>query len=197
MAFKLNIKNPKVRNPLIIAAVGIAGIALWYNMVYIDKNQLSMKLKAELSGKQKELNSILALKPQLNRIEGEIAAAQHRLDSLKSIFPDRKEIPKLIREITGVARASGISTTKFNPRPDIEKEYYIENHYDLTIAGGYHELARFYSFLANMPLIINLSKVAIKTNPRIEESKINSEEHGSMISTVAASFTMTTFSSKK
>jgi type IV pilus assembly protein PilO len=152
---------------------------------------------AELEGKQKELNSILALKPQLARLEQEIALAQHRLDSLKSIFPDQKEVPKLIREITGVARASGIYTTRFNPLPDIEKEYYIENRYDLSVEGGYHDLARFYGFLANMPLIINLSNVVIKTNPGIEESKKLSEEHGNTVTTTVTSFRMTTFSSKK
>jgi type IV pilus assembly protein PilO len=197
MAFKLNLKNPQLREPLIIIAVGVAGIVLWYYSVYTQKNQICAKLKTELAGKQKELNNILALKPQLNRLEGEIAVAQHKLDSLKSIFPDQKEVPKMIREITGVARASGIFTTKFNPRPDVEQEYYIENRYDLSAVGGYHDLARFFSFLANMPLIINLGNVSIKTNPRIEESKKTSEEHGSPISTITASFTMTTFSSKK
>jgi type IV pilus assembly protein PilO len=197
MALKLDFKNPKLRHPLIISAVGIAGIALWYNMMYVDKNQIYVNAKSDLFAKQKELNSILALKPQLKRIQKEIDSAQNRLDSLKSIFPDRKEIPKLLREITGGARASGILTTKFNPRPDVEKEYYVENHYDLSVTGGFHDLARFYCFLANMPLIINLSKVTIKTNPRIEESKKLSEEHGSAVSTVISSFTMTTFSSKK
>jgi Tfp pilus assembly protein PilO len=197
MAFKLDFKNPKLRNPLIIAAIGIGGIAYWYNTVYVEKNQIYIKAKTDLNAKQKELNNILALKPQLNRIQEEIALAQHRLDSLKSIFPDRKEIPKLIREITGGARAAGIVTTKFNPRPDIEKEYYVENHYDLAATGGFHDLARFYSFLANMPLIINLSKVTIRANPRLEDSKKFSEDHGSAIQSITSSFTMTTFSSKK
>ena len=197
MAFKLDFKNPKLRNPLIIAVIGIGGIAYWYNTVYVEKNQIYVKAKTDLSAKQKELNNILALKPQLNRIQEEIALAQHRLDSLKSIFPDRKEIPKLIREITGGARAAGIVTTRFNPRPDVEKEYYVENQYDLAAVGGFHDLARFYSFLANMPLIINLSKVTIRANPKLEDSKKFSEDHGSAIQSITSSFTMTTFSSKK
>ncbi len=197
MAFQFSLKNPKFRNPLIIAVVGGGVIAWWITMVYAKQNEILIKDKANLSGKQKELNSILALKPQLNRIEVEINKAQHRLDSLKSIFPDRKEIPKLIREITGVARASGIFTTKFIPRPDVEKEYYIENRYDLGIIGGFHDLGRFFSFLANMPLIINMSNVSIRTNPSIEESKKMSEDHGLPMATIVATFTMTTFSSKR
>jgi len=197
MAFKLDLKDPKFRAPLIIIFAGIAGITLWYYNVYTAKNNEYTARKTELAKKQNELNNILALKPQLTRLEEEKAIAQHTLDSLKSIFPDQKEIPKMIREITAVAHASGIYTTKFNPRPDVEREYYIENRYDLSVLGGYHDLGRFYSFLASMPLIINLSNVSIKTNPKIEESKKNSEEHGAPINSVTASFTMTTFSSKK
>ena len=197
MAFKFDLKNPQVRDPLLIIAAGLAGAVIWYNTVYNDKHMVHVKLQTELVGKQKELNGILALKPQLNRLELELGAAQHKLDSLKSIFPDQKEIPKMIREITGVARASGIFTTKFTPKPDVEREYFIENHYDLSVVGGYHDLARFFSFLANMPLIVNLTNVSIKTNPGIEESKKNSEEHGSPVSTIVCSFTMTTFSSKR
>jgi type IV pilus assembly protein PilO len=197
MAFKLDFKNPKVRNPLLIVIIGIAGIGYWYSMIYQEKDLAIHKFEQDLSVKQKELNGILALKPQLNRIQAEIALAQHRLDSLKSIFPDRKEIPKLIREITGIARATGIFTAKFNPSSDIEKEYYIESRYNLAVAGGYHDLARFFSFLANMPLIINVNNVSFHANPDVENSKKLSEQHGSPVSSINASFTMTTFSSKK
>jgi type IV pilus assembly protein PilO len=113
------------------------------------------------------------------------------------MFPDQKEIPKLIREITGVARASGIYTTRFNPLPDIQREYYVENRYDLSVTGGYHQLAQFFSFLANMPLIINLSNVVISQNPSLEQSKQEAEEHGTPITSIMATFQMTTFSSKK
>jgi type IV pilus assembly protein PilO len=197
MALKIDFKNPRVRNILIIAAVGVAGAFLWYQSVYMEKRKTVDSLKSELTRKQNELNNILALKPQLKKLEHDIAVAQVRLDSLKSMFPDQKEIPKLIREITSVARASEIYTTKFNPLPDIQREYYVENRYDMTVTGGYHQLAEFYSFLANLPLIINLSNVSIRVNSNLAQSKKDAEDHGGAISSIVASFQMTTFSSKK
>jgi type IV pilus assembly protein PilO len=197
MNIKFNFKNPHVRNILIISAVGAASVALWYQFVFIGIQRDTNNLKAELAKKQNELNSIQVLKPQLKKLESDIAAASVRLDSLKSMFPDQKEIPKLIREITGVARASGIYTTRFNPLPDIQREYYVENRYDLSVTGGYHQLAQFFSFLANMPLIINLSNVVISQNPSLEQSKQEAEEHGTPITSIMATFQMTTFSSKK
>jgi type IV pilus assembly protein PilO len=197
MALKIDLKNPRVRNILIITAVGLAGTVLWYQTVYVEKRKTVDSLHIELERKQNELNSILALKPQLKKLEKDIAVAQVRLDSLKSMFPDQKEIPKLIREITSVARASEIYTTRFSPLPDIQREYYVENRYDMTVSGGYHQLAEFYSFLANLPLIINLTNVSIKVNSNIALLKKEAEEHGGPIASIVASFQMTTFSSKK
>ena len=197
MAIRLDLKNPRTRNILIIVAVGLAGAVLWHQTVYTEKRKTVDALHREIERKQNELNNILALKPQLKKLEKDIAVAQVRLDSLKSMFPDQKEIPKLIREITSVARASEIYTTKFNPLPDIQREYYVENRYDMTVSGGYHQLAEFFSFLANLPLIINLTGVSIHTNSGLDAAKKEAEEHGGPISSIVASFQMTTFSSKK
>jgi type IV pilus assembly protein PilO len=170
---------------------------LWYQFVYVGINEEKTRLESDLKKKQTELNNILILKPQLKTLEKDITAAGVRLDSLKSMFPDQKEIPKLIREITGVARASNIYTTRFNPQPDVQREYYVENRYDLSVTGGYHQLAQFFSFLANMPLIINLSNVSIHENPSLAQSKKDAEEHGIPVTSITASFQMTTFSSKR
>jgi type IV pilus assembly protein PilO len=140
---------------------------------------------------------ILAMKPQLAKLRLEIQLDSAKLDSLKNIFPDSKEIPKLIREITKVAVASGIETKKFTPQPDIVKEYYIENRYNMSVAGGYHQLATFFSFFANLPLIINVSKVQINVAPDIQNAIKLSEEHGGTVASISATFEMTTFSSKK
>jgi type IV pilus assembly protein PilO len=197
MAIRLDLKNPRTRNILIIAAIGLIGTFLWYETVYVEKRKTVDLKRHELEIKQNELNNILALKPQLKKLEKDIAVAQVRLDSLKSMFPDQKEIPKLIREITSVARASEIYTTKFNPLPDIQREYYVENRYDMAVSGGYHQLAEFFSFLANLPLIINLGNVSIRVNGSLSQVQREAEEHGGPVPSINATFQMTTFSSKK
>ena len=167
---------------------------MWYQQFYIPTEAVISDLDNKRKTKQETLRTILALKPQLNVLKQELGNAQGKLDSLKSIFPDQKEIPKLIREITSVARASGITTTKFNPLTDIEQEYFVENRYNITVNGGYHDLAEFFAFLANFPLIINLSSVNISANPDFSSAQ---EEQEADRATIVSSFEMTTFSSKK
>ena len=192
----INLKDPRLRIPVLVTLLTGGTVYYWYSQMFTPLLQDQSNLKKQLIAKQDTLRIIQALKPQLAQLRNELAAAQHHLDSLKSIFPDQKEIPKLIREITSVARASGISTTRFNPMPDVEREYYIENRYSIAVEGGYHDLAEFFAFLANFTLIINLSSVNISGNSAYPTTPTETLG-GEQIPTVKALFEMTTFSSKR
>ncbi|MBN1604667.1 MAG: type 4a pilus biogenesis protein PilO [Chitinispirillaceae bacterium] len=195
-AFKFNLKNSKLKYPLLITAIVAGACFLWYQQVFAPIHSQIISLKKDRDNQKDTLRTIMALKPQLNTLKEDLNRSENTLDSLKSMFPDNKEIPKLIREITGVARASGITATKFNPLADVEREYYIENRYNITVSGTYHNLANFFAFLANFQLIINLSTVSILANPENQPQEgvaaIETEPE-----TIVSSFEMTTFSSKK
>lgn len=196
MKLSINLKNPKVRNPLIVLAITAVIALFWYQYFYTPSMETLVSLQKKEKQKQDTLRTILALKPQLDVLRMELTKSQVKLDSLKSIFPDHKEIPKLLREINAVARASGITTTRFNPLPDIEREYYVENRYNVTIEGGYHELAEFFAFLANFALIINLTSVNIAAN-QLNSAQAQNELMEMTGMSVVSSFEMTTFSSKR
>jgi len=197
---KFDLKNPKMRVPILAALLAIGMAGLWYQQFYTSALQEVNDLERLRTAKQDTLRTVLALKPQLNIVREELRLSQIKLDSLKSIFPDQKEVPKLIRELTGVAKASGITTTKFNPLPDVEKEYYIENRYNIAVIGGYHELAEFFAFLANFPLIINYSSMDISANPEALNLSGGQDTSGLekvLPPSIVSTFEMTTFSSKK
>ncbi|MBD3420346.1 MAG: type 4a pilus biogenesis protein PilO [Chitinivibrionales bacterium] len=194
---KLDFKNPRVRNPLIIIALGLACTGAWYYWIYQEKAQVRREKFEDLRTKENKLNAILAMKPQLTKLKKDIEQDNADLDSLKNIFPDQEEIPKLIREITRVGRASGILTRKFTPLPDVQKEYYIENRYTMEIMGGFHQIADFFARLANLELLINLSDVKLNSNPELAKLKEQMSFEGQSVPSLVASFKLTTFSSKK
>ncbi len=194
---KIDFRDNRVRIALAIALIGIAGAVALYQYLIVPAQEQLNQLEQTLNDKQNELNTIRTIEQQMARLEQALELSNRELDSLRSIFPDEKEIPKLIREITRVARASGIYTRRFNPLPDVVREYYVENRYSLSVSGGYHELAHFFSFLANLPLMINVSNVDLKANPGIQQSIDDYKLHGGVVETIEATFEMTTFSSKR
>ena len=194
--FKFDIKDPKVRNILIVAGIAALLGYLWYDYSFEPLSENIALLDEEKEKKESELRTINALKPQLDRLRKETVLANEKLDSLKNIFPDQKEVPRLIREITAVNRKSSVITTRFVPMPDVVKEYYVENRYNVAVSGDFHNLGEFFSYLANFQLIINLGGVTINSNPGYKrpdpEAPVREETPS-----ILATFELTTFSSRR
>jgi Tfp pilus assembly protein PilO len=193
--FKLDMKDPNVKNVLV--AVFIVGIAVyvWVDQFYIPMRDSITELTEKKERLDAELVRLNALKPQLDRLRRESAALEKQLDSLRNIFPDNKEVAKLIRQLTTVNRDNSIVTTKFTPLPDVVQEYYVENKYNVAIAGDYHNIGRFFSSLANFQLIVNLTNVSITANPNYKRNDPDAPMFED-IPSLFANFELTTFSSR-
>lgn len=194
---KINFKDKKIQTgAIIILVTAIVSFLLYQNVIGSKKKDLETLIE-KYEKKQATLNGIFAMRPHLQELRENVAMLNTKLDSLKSIFPDQKEVPKLVKEMVRVAHKSGIVTNKFTPLPPIIKEYYVENIDDVKIEGGYHELARFFNYLAEFEMIINVSKVKMSISPRISSEITAYKEYGNEIKSLEATFNMTTFSSKK
>ena len=193
----IDFKNPKVQIATMILLLGALVGYIWYTNYIVPTSAEAQKVSEQLKKDQGVLANIQAMRPQLARLHSDVDHLDNLLDSLKSIFPDNKEVPKLIREITRMSKESGVFTTQFSPDADVVREYYVENNYKMSVVGGYHQLATFFSYLANIDLIVNLSGMKIQTSPAISMSISDYEKHGGIIQSVRATFQLTTFSSKK
>jgi len=194
---KLNLRDNRNRTTLLIVLIGVVLAVFWHEKIYKDRNAELTSLKSEFTARKARLTQIMAMKPQRNKLIEDIEHQRQILDSLKSIFPDQKEIPRLIRDITRLARASGIYTTKFVPLQDQEREYYVENRYAIGMWGGFHELGVFLSRMANLTLIINVAKMKITSHPRLNQQRPDGGQGEAPEYTITAQFEMTTFSSKR
>lgn len=192
---KIDLKNPNVRNVLVSVAIMLGLCYLWYDSVYRPKMEEITELTNKKEKVEGELLRINALKPQLDRLRQEAVVLDAKLDSLKNIFPDKKEVPRLIREITAVNRRSGVITTRFTPMPDVVQEYYVENKYNVSMLGDYHNLGALFSYLANFQLIVNLTNVSIGANPGYgaKDAGVYADRQPSVLAT----FELTTFSSRR
>lgn len=194
---KIDIKDKKVQIGIIVLLVTIIVGFLWYDSIITNKSQQVKDLEIDYQKKQDKLNRIYAMRPHLQELRENVAMLNTKLDSLRSIFPDQKEVPTLVKDIVRVAHKSGITANKYTPKTPIVKEHYIENIDSVRVTGGYHELATFFNYLAGFEMIINLTDVNIKTNPLIQTYIKNYKDYGEEIKSLEASFNMTTFSSKK
>jgi type IV pilus assembly protein PilO len=197
----IDINDPKVKNVLLIIFIGIALAGAIYYFQVIPQQESLATAEVRLQKKQDELNEILTIKPQLEKLRKSVAELQIELDSLSTIFPDSANLPEFISDFTKQARRVGVSALNFKPLPDVTKQYYVEHSYSITLISSYHNFARLLEHLANLDLIINVGELNISANPGMDKeiSEFNAYEmpdgYDDSIRSMLVKFKITTYSS--
>lgn len=180
----------------VFAAIAYMGWT-FYDQKYVAYAEESQRLESSIRDKRGQLRQILAQKQRIKDLESEIELAEAEFTKLKEMFPDEEAIPKRLLDLTAVTRRSLTLPTKFVPMQSEQKEFYKENHYQLTISSSYHALGMLFGEVANFKYPTSITKVTIDRVPDLEKAIESSREYGEQPRTVTASFQLTTFTSKR
>lgn len=77
-------------------------------------------------------------------------------------LPSDTEIPGLIEDITNVGIKSGLTFDSIKLEEEVTKEFYIEKPIEIVVRGGYHDLGKFVSDVADLARIVTLHDFTIE-----------------------------------
>ncbi|MFH1090700.1 MAG: type 4a pilus biogenesis protein PilO, partial [Pseudomonadota bacterium] len=87
-------------------------------------------------------------------------------------LPEKKDVDKLLRQISDDASQSGLNVTLFQPKPQEDhKDFYAEITFDMTVEGPYLNVATFFYRIGNLSRIVNIGNINMGT-PKIEEGNV-------------------------
>jgi type IV pilus assembly protein PilO len=81
-------------------------------------------------------------------------------------LPSKTEMPDLLVDISQTALSTGIDNQKFEPGPEIVKEFYAEKPINLRMVGTYHQFGSFVSGVASLPRVVILTMHDISLKPQ-------------------------------
>lgn len=121
-----------------------------------------------IAGRERELAAIraritqgLAAARQLPEFRKQVGGLEARLDSLRSILPEQKDVGDLLRRIQGLATQSNLNILGFRPQAIAMKEMHAEWPISLELEGTYHSLGMFLDRVSKFPRIINIGALAL------------------------------------
>jgi type IV pilus assembly protein PilO len=142
-----------------------------------------------LAARQAELDKIRASNErgaetarQLPAFKAQISDLEARLDALKPILPEEKDVGDLLRRIQSLATQSNLQIRGFRPQPITTREIHAEWPIGLELEGTYHNLGAFLDRVSRFPRIINVGSLVI-----------TSRENPTPLSSIQVSCTATTF----
>jgi len=110
-----------------------------------------------LTKKQQELNEQRVVLNDLPRFRKETEEMKKKRQVALKQLPDKKEIDKLLQDISYHAIESGLVVLLFKPQKEIKKNFYAEIPVDIKLSGTYHDQAMFFDKIANLQRIVNVS----------------------------------------
>ena len=140
-------------------AVALAG-AFYYFVESPRQVALEAKTK-ELSDIRGRVSRGQSMARQLPEFKREIATLEARLESLKPILPDERDVGDLLRRVQTLATQSNLQVRGFKPMGITTKELHAEWPIALQLEGNYHNLGLFLDRVSKFPRIITIGSMAV------------------------------------
>ena len=149
-----------------------AGAGLFYYLYEMPK-------QVELAARNGELQAIrdrntkgAETARQLPAFRSQISELEARLEALKPILPEEKDVGDLLRRIQTLATQSNLTIRGFRPQPIAAREIHAEWPIGLELEGNYHNLGLFLDRVSKFPRIINIGSmnIASKEEPTPQSS---------------------------
>lgn len=157
------------RTLFVVLFFAVAASAGFYFLVYESEmprlervQQEEQELRLSFEQKQKKAANFDAYRQQLQEIERSFGTMLRQL-------PGKTEIPNLLVDISQTGLAAGLREELFQPREEIQKDFYAEKPIKIRLKGSYHEFGKFVSDIAALPRIVTLHDIEI-TPQNVQEA---------------------------
>jgi len=170
---------------LVVALVcgGALGV-LWYAMLSPITVEIEGKTK-QVADLQVKVDKLKALQARYAQFKKETEALQARLEDLKKILPQDKEIEHILSQVQASARNAGLKIQQGVSKPVVDHEAYAEWPIEMQVLGDYHSLGAFLQKIRDLPRIVNVGKLRV-------DSRSGPGPDGSPLS-IGATYEATTF----
>ena len=173
---------PAAQRRLAYGGVGALIVAAYVFWFYLPRSQEITEIQhtiQELEAERTKLHKILANR---GHIEAESRAVEATFNQAQAQLPEQKEIPELLRQVSRLGQDAGLEVLLFRQQPEQLHGLYTEVPVQMSVRGGYHDIALFFDQVRRLDRIVNVADVSMK-EPHLVGNQV----------AVDASFSATTY----
>lgn len=154
----------KIRYSYIIIFLAIVFFVAGYFLIVNKKKNEYAKVKSEYQKVSEDVNKARAVAEKKDKALLEYMIVKKRWEKANEMLPQTITMTSLLNDISRYAGMSGVKILLFKPSSNIvERGGYGELSIELDISGSYHDIARFLAAVNNMPRIVNVNNISIKS----------------------------------
>lgn len=144
---------------VVVSALAVFGF--WKFYVADVQTEIASR-RARLTALRADIAKGVATARRLPEFQSQVTELEHRLDTLKQVLPEEKDVADILRRVQGLATQSNLTIQRFTPQPPQQQALYAELPFKLQAEGTYHNLGFFFDWISKFPRIINIGDLTIK-----------------------------------
>ncbi len=164
MAFKTGLEGKPFYWGLIAGVVVGAG-SLWgaHKIFFTDMEDGIVQRETRLAELNEKVEKGRRAEAKLPEFRAEVAQLEGDLERLLQILPTRRNTPELLRDIRNLTEQGDFQVQSINPRQFADRGFYDEWPINISLEGGYHNLATFFDEISRLSRIINIQNLRLRT----------------------------------
>lgn len=148
----------KQKIALLILLLLACGAVLFFLLIKPKYKELK-EAEASLSNLKAQIEENRRLAANLPALIQEYERLKKALEAALTELPNQKEIPALLTSVTDEGKRAGLDFLLFRPKAEEAKDFYAAVPVDITVSGSYGSVGNFFSAVAGLPRIVNISNV--------------------------------------
>jgi len=153
----------------------------WFGWYSGKKGDIVVK-RDQLESLKKEVALAKEKEKELTLLKKENAELEAKLENLKKVLPEKREISKILKDVQKLASDVHLNVVSFVPKASIDRGLVAEWPINIEVLGKYHDLGYFFDKLGKFTRIFNVGKIEI--------TALNKQ---SATTTIRAKFTASTY----
>ena len=154
---------------ILLGILGVLVFFMFYKYVYGPLGLKLKRVKDELVTKEAKLTVARARANRLDQLKTDYELLKDKVAEAEKKLPREKEIPRLLRDITGAGRKFKIDIADFRPRAEEQQEYCVSHPFLITLDTGYHNLAYFLAEIGQYERIFHIKNLSV--TPILEDGE--------------------------
>lgn len=171
MAFGLD--DPGKQRAALVGLVVLGLAYAFYQYAWKPVHEERVMAEQRLARVERYNNQARALTQprRVNELKRQEAEYQVALAAYETMLPSEPEVAGLLSDVAGAAMQNEVKIVHFAPLQSVAGENLMEIPFDVQLQGGYHDIGRFLSEIANLPRLVRpsvtaMEQVRIQDEPR-------------------------------
>jgi type IV pilus assembly protein PilO len=150
-----------------VVVSGLAAFGFWKFYVVDARADIDAR-QTRLTALRGDIAKGIATARRLPQFQSEVAELERRLENLRAVLPEQKDVADILRRVQGLATQSSLTLQRFTPQAPKQEAIYAALPFKLRAEGTYHNLGQFFDRISKFPRIINVGDMTIKARPTQE-----------------------------